>query len=470
MKPDAPDVDGGPASGNVINVLGLRCRRSFFYATYALLGMVALVTNESVGAFGRTGRRSLGKAAPIEVVRSLDVISNKLPDTGCAAVPNAGMEIYLWGSAEPSWGTLTLDKETPTALPLPWRPLLDRDASEAFRNHEKQSDWQALASLLEAPGDEWQTFLASMGTGNPNPNSRVMTFRNAWCNDNGWIVDAETCAAVKNGGCVNWSPSSFQIPSHDLPVYDRVITIAAPNTGAVWHWVWEALAGLAAAFELDGADITSKQTYVHVTHENMFTKQWLALVGVSADRVITGNIYARELVVPEMGKCGQPLPYQTQWLANKTAASIATPTVRKTVVLVKRTQSRVLENHDEVEAFLRSFAASRGLDVHIHDDGRLPSVRMQLHSFAKAALVVAPHGAGLVNIVISYPGTPIIEFLDSSWLNTCFLRLATLLGHRYHGILMKPGRSVDIGILEETLLGIFPEKLGDKQMIEQQMI
>lgn len=50
-------------------------------------------------------------------------------------------------------------------------------------------------------------------------------------------------------------------------------------------------------------------------------------------------------------------------------------------------------------------------------------VRQQLETFATAAIVVAPHGAGLSNILVAPLHTPVLEVAPISC-PPCFLRLA----------------------------------------------
>lgn len=48
------------------------------------------------------------------------------------------------------------------------------------------------------------------------------------------------------------------------------------------------------------------------------------------------------------------------------------------------------------------------------------SWREQVAAFAAARVVVAPHGAGLANVVFCRPGTRVVEFFNRSYVNPCF--------------------------------------------------
>lgn len=72
--------------------------------------------------------------------------------------------------------------------------------------------------------------------------------------------------------------------------------------------------------------------------------------------------------------------------------------------------------------------------------------------FHSAVLVVAPHGAGLANVVFSQPGTYVIEGVcNLPHVNFCFQRLSYVLGHRWHGT---PSRGGCEGVVDVTAASI----------------
>ena len=50
----------------------------------------------------------------------------------------------------------------------------------------------------------------------------------------------------------------------------------------------------------------------------------------------------------------------------------------------------------------------------------------QVNAFARAREIVAPHGAGLANLVFCHPGVRVVEFFNPAYVNPCFWRLAAL--------------------------------------------
>lgn len=62
------------------------------------------------------------------------------------------------------------------------------------------------------------------------------------------------------------------------------------------------------------------------------------------------------------------------------------------------------------------------------------SIEEQIHLFHDAEIVVAPHGAGLTNLIFS-PPIPVIELFSTPWIIPHFYYLAQSLGHNYECLL-----------------------------------
>jgi hypothetical protein len=107
------------------------------------------------------------------------------------------------------------------------------------------------------------------------------------------------------------------------------------------------------------------------------------------------------------------------------------------IVLIRRRSKRYLSNHDDVYDLLQKIAKDFGLQVIVFGDRPLPAFNKTLSMYQNAVAVVAPHGAGLSNIVFAPPGTTVIEVLVKHSVNLCYMTLSYYLGHRYHGMLSK---------------------------------
>lgn len=87
-------------------------------------------------------------------------------------------------------------------------------------------------------------------------------------------------------------------------------------------------------------------------------------------------------------------------------------------------RNRPLANEPEIEEFLRD----RGFSI-VHFE-KIPFAE-QMRLVAGAKRIVAPHGAGLANLVAATPGTSVVEFLSRNWFNTCYAKFAVQLGCHY---------------------------------------
>jgi capsular polysaccharide biosynthesis protein len=61
-------------------------------------------------------------------------------------------------------------------------------------------------------------------------------------------------------------------------------------------------------------------------------------------------------------------------------------------------------------------------------------VAEQARQFSAACCVVAPHGAGLANIVFAPPGAALVEVFHPQYRHPCYENLAAACGHRYVGL------------------------------------
>jgi Glycosyltransferase 61 len=114
------------------------------------------------------------------------------------------------------------------------------------------------------------------------------------------------------------------------------------------------------------------------------------------------------------------------------------------IVVIRRNKTRFLRNHDAMMAALTSALPHETWYVFDegNPDGRFPAPGIpQWQVFGRAKLVVAPHGAGLANLLASPTNIDVVEMLgegiDS---DLCFLHLALALGLRYHPVhMIHPG-------------------------------
>ena len=167
---------------------------------------------------------------------------------------------------------------------------------------------------------------------------------------------------------------------------------------------------------------------------------YLALLNLKPERIVAGPVQAGLLYMPGGTPCFT-LPYFTgQLLSWQLQRHIPNHSHdRDTVILIKRTKKRWFEHHDAIHTMIQGHTESFGLRVVVYKDTPLPPLVTAVNLFHRAVAVIAPHGAGLTNILFSQPGTLILEVLchendTSDKIQLCYQRMATVLGMRYYGL------------------------------------
>ncbi len=201
-----------------------------------------------------------------------------------------------------------------------------------------------------------------------------------------------------------------------------------------------------------------------------FARQALEFMGLGQDRLVTANLGCADyLIIPESAKCEgldvsmlhviraymiktlrplqpgihalqQPGSESINLQRNHTATQPDSEsalhkfspasqqyvdTVRggtpRYVILVKRSGTRAVSNHDEVhEALALAIRDTHTVKVHRGN----ATLAQQIRLFAEADAVVAPHGAGLSLIMVMKRGSGVVEFVTEQGANFCYLYIA----------------------------------------------
>jgi len=98
--------------------------------------------------------------------------------------------------------------------------------------------------------------------------------------------------------------------------------------------------------------------------------------------------------------------------------------VQQKIYISRSKSPRSFDNEIDVEQVLRL----NGFDVFYLEEMDFAD---QIELFNGANVIVAGHGAGLANLVWSYPGTSIIEIFSDKVFNDCFARICCQLNLNY---------------------------------------
>jgi len=198
------------------------------------------------------------------------------------------------------------------------------------------------------------------------------------------------------------------------------------------HWVLRNLLKLSL---LEQADLPAGLPYLVGDNLRPWHRAYLELLGIPEARLL--RVPPEEVVVcttlhvptqlrnhPRMGEA-------IDWLRAKVAAhrvkvaahGAAAPDAEGALLYASRREqsNRRLLNEAEVEALL----AQKGFRIIVPGEMRVPE---QIAAFSRARVVVAPHGAGLANMVFAPPGATLVEITSRAIQHMDEFRMAAQAG------------------------------------------
>lgn len=212
------------------------------------------------------------------------------------------------------------------------------------------------------------------------------------------------------------------VPENDI-FKKNVICLSGKWSGEIFHFPFEFLCGLRS---IDTCD-----KYVHVK-KNKYTIEWLELCGIN--NIICGNYNVENLYVPYFPSCGNPNLDDILWLKDVVNKNITNNNISNNIILVKRNKRRGIKNYSKLEKYVINYAKNNNLNLIIHDDNKLVSLKTQLQYFSEAKIVITPHGGSEINLLACNKDSTIIEMMDVTYTNLCFARIAYFLDFNYYAI------------------------------------
>ncbi|MEM6451583.1 MAG: glycosyltransferase 61 family protein [Cyanobacteria bacterium P01_D01_bin.105] len=248
-----------------------------------------------------------------------------------------------------------------------------------------------------------------------------------------------------------------------LPKQQHIPGISAiingPNARTYFHWLLDALPRIGilnqCTYELAKVD-----TFFIPQNNLPAISESLDLLGISTSRCqeLRHNLSFRSehLLLSSMpGNTGNPPYWAWKFLRDSfLRLSENVPDIYPQRFFISRKDTRRLLNESEIMSALNR----RGISV-IQPE-KLSFIE-QVALFARAELVVAPHGAALANLVFSPKTTSVVELFSPNYVNVCFWTIANLGGLRYsylEGEGERPAEYFDPHLAREDIL-ISPEKL-----------
>lgn len=157
----------------------------------------------------------------------------------------------------------------------------------------------------------------------------------------------------------------------------------------------------------------------------------------------TGEVQLEKVILATRRETlGRPQPREVSSLVRLAERHQVTndPEPESTKLYISRRRAR---RSVESEVQLEKRLEVLGFQIVFPEDIPLES---QIQLFATSSVVVAPHGAGLANIVFAPSGTRVVELLDPRWPNHCFELLAMACSHKFSRILIDPNDSGSLNL------------------------
>ena len=239
--------------------------------------------------------------------------------------------------------------------------------------------------------------------------------------------------------CIRGTTVAKPVIPDGIPVYEEVLVVSQYYAKEVYHSIIENLSRLGPYLAMIERMPNLK---IHAG-DTPLVRHILDLLGVGSRRLITGFVRAKTLYLPEGTGCGFPRPLHVQLLAKALRKQILrrsgklhlSPQKARKILLIKRSGERKFIRHHEIHARLSKTVQELGGSIRVFADKPLPSFNEMIKMFSEADVIVAPHGAGLTNIVFAKPGVVVVEGIcRTPNMNLCYLMLSYLMGHQYYGI------------------------------------
>ncbi len=206
-----------------------------------------------------------------------------------------------------------------------------------------------------------------------------------------------------------------------------------------WHWFSTSLARLYAT------ECIPKGTKYLINGHSKFVDESLRVIGIDLENTIdmskAGSVFCENLYLPSMmGDCNKQ---GFVLLKNRIKLIIGQQDGPKRVY-ISRAGRRVVNNEKEVVEVL----LDRGFQIVKCED---LSFEEQVRVFYNAEIVVAPHGAGLTNILFAKDGAKILELRNPGYFGKCYYYLSHHLGYDYWTLLGEGDVPKDKSEMQGTL-------------------
>lgn len=219
------------------------------------------------------------------------------------------------------------------------------------------------------------------------------------------------------------------------------------------HWMFDELAKIKLLF-LAGIEMNSIDRFVVSSYQLPFHKDSLKAIGIPEEKIVESRVYphikAENLIVPSF-----------------TTARKWTCDFLRTEILPEKGGEK-LSNYERIYISRRNASYRRVVNetevLEFLDKWGFKNVTLESMSVAKQALllagakvVVAPHGAGLTNLVFCKEGTKVIEFMAPDAVRKSYYEISNYCNLEYYYLIGESAEEINMSVsldLLSKLLGL----------------
>jgi hypothetical protein len=250
-------------------------------------------------------------------------------------------------------------------------------------------------------------------------------------------------------------PSTYRLPYKPLSriphIDESVATLTTFWDSNYFHWLFDVLPRL---YLVEQAGLKPRWIYASLRHA--FQRDSLLRLGYGSDAILDAasvpHMSAAELIVPSLpGTPGVMPDWACTFLRERLAPATTTYEEDRQRVYISRAaaRSRRIVNESALESLLASYGFTT---VRLETMSFADQVRL----FQSARCIVAPHGAGLANLVFCHGGASVVEIHPPGRMNVCYWLLSQQASLAYHYVLgsvegPRNDVEVDVDKLEQTL-------------------
>ena len=215
---------------------------------------------------------------------------------------------------------------------------------------------------------------------------------------------------------------------------NTVATLTSHRQGITYfHWLFNVLPKLHL---VEKSELKFGKIYIEV--QKKFQEETIKLLGYESEQIIDSSkcnyLSASQLIIPSLPDYKQSARI-TDWSCDFLRQSFLNRTLPKTEfsesknrrIYISRADARFrrITNEPEVIHFLQEYGFNIIKLEYL-------SFLDQVSLFRDAKVVVAPHGAGITNIVFCSKETKVIEIMGPKYINLCYWHLSCRVGLDYY--------------------------------------